>query len=217
MSSALLVKALQEYNHHVKAVISSSAIGWYGKDKKADAVNNGFLETDPPDEGFLGTTCKLWEESIEPVIKMNIRLIKFRTGIVLSNEGGAFPEFKRSLKFGIASILGSGKQVVSWIHIDDLCRMFIYALETESLHGAYNAVSPNPISNKKLVMKTARIMRGSFFVPVHVPGFILKILMGQRSIEILKSTTVNSNKIREAGFEFLYPTIDQALKDLCTP
>ena len=214
-SSALLYKGLRENNNTVRAVISSSAIGWYGKDPENFQKKEGFSETDPSDKGFLGETCKLWEDSIEPLKKLHIRLVKFRTGIVLSNEGGAFPEFKKSLRFGIAAILGSGKQVISWIHIDDLCRMFVYALERVSTQGAYNAVAPFPVSNKKLILNTAKLLRGSFFIPVHIPEMVLNFMMGKRSIEVLKSTTVDSSKIRETGFTFLYPTIDLALKNLC--
>jgi uncharacterized protein (TIGR01777 family) len=147
---------------------------------------------------------------------MNIRLVKLRTGIVLSNEGGALAEFKKPLRFGIAGILGSGKQVISWIHFDDLCRMYIYAIGNEKLSGSYNAVAPLPVNNKTLILKLAKIIRGEFYIPVYVPKFLLKIFLGERSIEILKSTTVSSEKIKNAGFIFLYPTIDAALKELTT-
>lgn len=212
-SSALLIKGLKENEHKVRMLISSSAIGWYGEDP-APSPRDGFLESDPPADDFLGHTCKNWELSIDPVLKMNIRLVKLRTGIVLSNDGGAYPEFKRSLKFGVASILGSGKQMISWIHINDLCRMIIYSIENDQVNGTYNAVAPAPVDNKKLILKTAKHLRGSFFVPVHIPEFVLKIILGSRSIEILKSTTANCNKILLTGFTFLIPTIDMAIADL---
>lgn len=216
-SSELLIKTLRENNNVVKAVISSSAIGWYGNDiEKGNETKNLFVESDAADENFLGETCKLWEESIEPVTQLNKRLVKMRTGIVLSNEGGALAEFKKPLQFGIAGILGSGKQVISWIHIDDLCRMYIYAIENEQLSGSYNAVAPLPVNNKTLILELAKLIRGEFYIPVYVPKFLLKIFLGERSIEILKSTTVSSEKIKKAGFIFLYPTIDAALKELRT-
>ena len=213
-SSKLIIKSLKENTNNVKAVISASAIGWYGDDAKSIKDRNAFIETDPADENFLGETCSLWEESIEPVTKLNKRLVKFRTGIVLSNEGGAFPEFRKSLNFGIAAILGGGKQMISWIHIDDLCRMFIQAIENEKLSGSYNAVAPSPVNNKTLILKLAKLIRGQFYIPVHVPQFLLKLILGERSIEILKSVTVRCEKIKATGFTFLYPTIDAALKDL---
>ncbi len=216
-SSELLIRALQENNNVVKAVISASAVGWYGNDlTKGDDTKDLFVESDAADKNFLGETCRLWEESIEPVTQMNIRLVKLRTGIVLSNEGGALAEFKKPLRFGIAGILGSGKQVISWIHIDDLCRMYIYAIENEKLSGSYNAVAPLPVNNKTLILKLSKMIRGEFYIPVYVPKFLLKIFLGERSIEILKSTTVSSEKIKNAGFIFLYPTIDTALKELTT-
>jgi uncharacterized protein (TIGR01777 family) len=213
-SSELLVKALKENPNQVKGVISASAIGWYGKDEKPLLNKQGFKETDPADKNFLGETCRLWEESIEPVITLNKRLVKLRTGIVLSNNGGAFAEFKRSLNFGIAAILASGKQIISWIHMDDLCRMYMYAIENENISGSYNAVAPAPVSNKKLMIPLAEKLRKQFYIPVHVPKFILKIILGERSIEVLKSATVSCEKIKAEGFTFLYPSIDSALKEL---
>lgn len=214
-SNQLIIKGLKENENKIKAVIAASAIGWYGDDADQSTIKEkGFIESDEADENFLGKTCKLWEESIEPVTELNKRLVKLRIGIVLSNDGGALPEFKRSLNFGIAGIFGSGKQVVSWIHIDDLCRMFMYAIENERLTGTYNAVSILPVSNKKLMLKLGQSLRGSFFIPVHVPKFLLKLILGERSIELLKSTTVNNEKIKAAGFTFIYPTVDTAFKAL---
>jgi len=210
-SSALLVSALTQYPNHVKAVISASAIGWYGADKDSKP----FIETDLPDISFLGETCKLWEQSIEPVEQLGKRLVKLRTGIVLSNEGGALAEFKKPVQFGIAGVLGDGKQVVSWIHIDDLCCMYIAAIENTELSGSYNAVAPKPVTNETLTLTLAKQMKGRFFIPIPVPSFVLKIMMGSRSLEVLKSTTVSSKKIENAGFNFLYPEIKEALKELC--
>lgn len=210
-SSRLLVNTLKEHTHAIKAIISSSAIGWYGEDKQAGFA---FTEDDPADEGFLGHTCQLWEESIEAASALGIRVCKLRTGIVLSNDGGAFTEFKKPIALGIAGILGNGKQMISWIHIDDLCRMFLFAIETAGMQGSYNAVAPQPVSNKELTIKLAQLIKGGFYIPLYVPKFILKIMMGSRSIEVLKSTTVSCSKIKKEGFTFLYPTVDAALAQL---
>lgn len=211
-SSALIVKALKEIPNHVKAVVSISAIGWYGADTK-ESLRNGFNEDAKADTEFLGATCKVWEESIEPVA-INKRLVKLRAGIVLSNSGGAFAEFKKPLKAAVATVFGNGKQVVSWIHIDDLCRMFIHAIEHEEMNGAYNAVATHPLTNKELMISLGKKMRGQFFIPVFIPAFLLKIILGEMSVELLKSARVNNDKIRSAGFYFLYPTLDVALDDL---
>ena len=212
-SSALIVKALNGIPNKIKAVISTSAIGWYGADSK-DSLQNGFDEEANADTEFLGSTCKAWEESIEPVEKLNKRLVKLRVGIVLSNTGGALKEFRKPIQMGIAAILGNGKQIISWVHVDDLCDMFIYATEHEEMNGVFNAVAPNPVSNKIVTLTLAKIMKGRFFIPVYVPSFLLKIMLGEMSIEVLKSATVNSNKIKKAGYVFLYPTIENALKQL---
>lgn len=213
-SSALLIKTINENEHTIKLFVSASAIGWYGGDAIPLVHKDGFIETDPADKNFPGETCVLWEHSVEPIAQMGIRLVKLRTGIVLSNEGGAFKEFKRSLNFGVAAILGDGRQVISWIHIDDVCRMYIEALENKEINGVYNAVAPFPVSNKKLILMTAEKLRNRFFIPVHIPIFFLKLFMGKRSVEILKSATVSNKKIKLMGFTFLYPTIESALDEL---
>ncbi len=207
-SSALLINSLKNNEHKVEVIVSASAIGWYGEDKKAAHF---FVENEPADAAFLGEVCKEWEESIEPANTMGIRVVKLRTGIVLSNAGGAYPEFKASLKFGVASILGSGKQIISWIHIEDLCREYIFALENDAMQGSYNAVAPTPISNKKITLAIAENLKGRFYIPVHVPQFVLNVMLGKRSVEILKSATVSTDKIKNAGFTFLYPTAEVAI------
>lgn len=208
-SSRLLVDTLQKHPHQVKAVISASAIGWYGPDKTLAVP---FTEDAPADSAFLGDTCRQWEESIQPVTQLGIRLVKLRIGIVLAEGGGALQEFKKPLRFRIAGILGNGKQVVSWIKGEDLCRMFLYAIENEGLQGVYNAVAPAPVSNRTLTLALARAVCGRFFIPMHVPAFMLKLIIGGGSIEVLKSTTVSSKKIQEAGFVFDYNTIEEAVR-----
>jgi uncharacterized protein (TIGR01777 family) len=212
-SSELIVKALKENTNTIKTVISSSAIGWYGADPSMPDPHP-FNEEDPADKGFLGTTCLQWEQSIEPVTRLDKRLVKLRAGIVLSNDGGALKEFINPLRSGIAAILGNGKQIISWVHINDLVKLYIAAIENENMKGVYNAVAPNPVSNKEFALQLAKNKRGKFFIPVHVPTFIIKLILGEMSIEVLKSTTVSCNKVRNAGFVFSYPSIDIALKDL---
>jgi uncharacterized protein len=220
-SGKLIVDSLKTIPNNVKAVVSASAIGWYGPSPLNPSPQGGggsrlreFEESDPPANDFLGTTCKQWEESIDPVTQSGKRLVKLRTGIVLSNEGGALKEFIKPLRFGIATILGSGKQIMSWIHIDDLVRMYRYAIENDHLSGVYNAVAPRPVSNKEFVVQLARIKRGGFFVPLPVPSFILKMVLGEMSIEVLKSATASCSKIHVEGFVFQFPSMDAALKNL---
>ncbi|MFA6060202.1 MAG: TIGR01777 family oxidoreductase [Taibaiella sp.] len=209
---ALLVKALKEIPNHVKAVISASASGYYGADNLL-SLNDGFTEDDRPSKDFLGDVCRQWEESIEPVIELGKRLVILRTGIVLSKKGGVYTEFEKPLNFGVATILGNGKQIVSWIHEDDICNMYIHAIETESMSGPYNAVAPHPISNKELVLAIAKA-RHRFYIPVHVPTFALRLRLGEMSIEVLKSANLSPAKIQNEGYTFLYPEIKDAVNDL---
>ena len=214
-SGKLIVESLKRIANKVRSVISASAIGWYGPDlsKTQSIAGRSFKETDSAYNDFLGQTCKQWEDAIHPVTELGKKLVVLRTGIVLSREGGAIPKFITPLKFGIAPILGSGKQIISWIHIDDLVRLYISAIENEKLSGVYNAVAPNPISNKDFVLTLAKT-KNKFFIPFPVPSFVLKIVLGEMSIEVLKSATVSSEKIQRTEFQFLYPTINSAIQKI---
>jgi uncharacterized protein (TIGR01777 family) len=212
MSGALLVKYLTEIPHQVKTVVTASAIGWYGPDT-AQSLQHGFVETDPADGAFLGDTCKQWEDTVKPIETLGIRLVTLRIGIVLNKQGGALAEFIKPAKFGLATIFGTGNQMVSWIHFKDLCKMILFGIESASLKGVYNAVSPDPTSNKDLIIAITKKLRG-FYLPIPVPAFVLKIMLGEMSIEILKSAKVSSKKIQVADLKFDYPTLDSALNDL---
>jgi uncharacterized protein (TIGR01777 family) len=208
-SSALLVKAISHIPNDIESVVSASAIGWYRQNVSMPAV-----ETDPPGTDFLSETCVAWEKSIEPVTQLGKRLVVLRTGIVLSNEGGAFPAFAKPVRLGIAGILGNGKQIISWLHIEDLCRIYVEAMKNREWTGIYNAVSPNPVNNRTFTTELAKKMKGSFFVPIPVPDFVLRFRLGDRSEEVLKSSNISSAKLKKTGFQFIYPTIDAAFREL---
>ncbi len=210
-SARLIIASLQKNSHQVKSVISASAIGWYGKGKQAH------IEEEDADNSFLGKVCKEWEASMQPIQQMGIRLVTLRIGIVLSKEGGALKEFLKPLQFRVAAILGNGKQIISWIHIEDLCRLFLFAIENEKLKGIYNAVAPLPVSNKTLTITLAKKKEFSIYLPLHIPAFILKLLMGGRSIEILKSADISSKKIEATGFQFKFESIESALTNIVAP
>ena len=209
-----LTEGLKKYPHQVNTWINASAIGWYGPDKQD---GKAFIETDPHYPDYLGETCLAWESSTKEVESMGIRVVKLRIGIVLSTFGGALKEFLTPLKFRVASILGNGNQKISWIHVDDLCNMILFMLSQTELNGIFNAVSPNPVSNRALMLALARYKFDHRFIPMHVPAFLLNIILGESSIEVLKSTTVSAAKISGTGYHYLYPTLEEAIPSLINP
>ncbi len=212
LSSAVLVNALKVQTNKVKAVVSASAIGWYGPDT-VTSLQSGFVETDKVDTSFLGATCLQWEESMHPIKALGIRLISLRIGIVFNKKGGALAEFIKPARMGMAAILGDGKQVVSWIHQKDLNRMMLFALEQSHIEGVYNAVAPAPVDNETLTKAIAKRMH-KYFISFKVPSFMLKIMLGEMSVEVLKSAKVSAAKIIAAGFTFNFASMDEALDDL---
>lgn len=208
-----LVQALEKIPHKVKAVVSASAIGWYGWDTEK-SCQSGFTENDPPDSAFLGDTCYQWEKAIEPVQQLNTRLVILRIGIVLDKAGGALPEFLQPLRFRVAAMLGNGKQIISWIHLQDLCNLFLFAINNNNLAGVYNAVAPHPLSNRQFNQVLANYLYGNAFITLPVPEFVLQIMLGEMSVEVLKSTRVSCQKIQEAGFVFQYPELQEAIQQI---
>jgi len=207
----LLSNALQRLTHHVSVFLSASAIGWYGPDLKEEAL---FTVDTPAYSDFLGNTCKSWEDSVQKISSLNTRLCILRTGIVLSTEGGALKEFLRPVKMGIIPVLGTGNQIISWIHIDDLCEMYFFLMNHDTCSGIYNAVASNPASNRTFIQTLAKHVNCMLKIPVRMPAWALKIIMGESSIEVLKSTSVSNQKIRSTGFTFKYNNLDEAFHQL---
>ena len=210
-SGRTIVKALSEHATRVRTVIQASAIGWYGPDH--DPVQP-FVETDPMDHAYLGTTCGAWENSVATLPSMGIRLVTLRIGIVLSAEGGALKEFMKPLRWGVAPVFGSGKQVVSWIHVDDLCRLMVHTLHRVAMEGVYNAVAPDPVPQRSLIKTLAQQMKPPCYIMAPIPAIVLQGMLGEMSIEILKSATVDATKTVRSGFSFTYSTIEKALHHL---
>ncbi|WP_143304868.1 TIGR01777 family oxidoreductase [Chitinophaga vietnamensis] len=208
-SSELLVKTLATTPNKVKKVISASATGYYGA-----FTGHTFTETDPAATDYLGTITRNWEDSISQVTTLDKKLVIFRTGLALSRDGGALKEFYKPLRFGLATILGSGDQYISWIHLQDLVRLYFNAIVNDRLEGIYNAVAPYPVTNRELILSMARAAKGGSFITTYVPAFLLKAAMGEMSVEVLKSVKVSSQKIQDTGFLFSYPTIDEAMEQL---
>ncbi len=204
-STNLLTSTLKAHASHCKTFVAASATGFYGPDSRP---NQPFTEQAAPYNDFLGETCNTWENASKKGAEF-MRTTLLRFGIVLGKESGAFPEFVKPMAFGIMPILGSGKQMVSWIEVEDLARLILFAIDNEQVSGIYNAVSPNPVSHREL-MNTIAKAKGGLKIPAPVPAFVLQIMLGELSIEVLKSCNVSAQKITDAGFEFSYPDIKSA-------
>lgn len=211
-SGELLVRALAECNSPVKKVIVANAIGWYGPDPQIPNAHP-FRESAPPANDFLGQTCRLWKEAMVPVQSQGRKLVTLRTGIVISPQGGAMEEFRKPLRLGLATVLGSGRQEVSWIHLDDIVSMYVAAITSPAMEGDFNAVAPQTVTNRELVTSYASFLRRSFLT-LRVPAAFLKLALGEKSVEVLKSVTVSAEKILSTGFVFKYPRIEEAWKGM---
>lgn len=208
-ATEFLVQQLKTYAPKCTTMISASATGFYGPDRPGQLP---FTEDAPPYPDFLGDLCRDWEAAAQPAADF-LRLVIVRFGIVLGKESGAFAEFVKPMSFGIMPILGSGRQMVCWIHVEDLARLILKALQDEKMHGIYNGVAPEPVTHKTLMKTIARI-KGGIKIPAPAPAFVLKLMLGEMSIEILKSTTVSAQKVLNSGFTYRFPAIDAAVKDL---
>lgn len=209
LSTRLLYDCLKTQNHHVEAFISASAIGIYGSDT-GEAL---MTEESKIGNSFLSNVVAEWESEVQHITTLNIRTCLLRIGIVLSEKGGALVEMAKPIKMYAGSSLGSGKQIVSWIHIDDLCAMFIFALKNTEISGVFNAVAPQPVSNNALTKSIAQKLNKPLFLP-NVPAFAMYLILGEMAEVVLGGNKVSSQKIVNEGFEFQYPSLSLAL-DKC--
>jgi len=204
----LLAETLPQFPN-IKAYVSASAIGYYG-----DRGTTVLSEKDTPGkEGFLSESVVAWEKSIGLVAATGIRTVVVRIGIVLSTEGGALEKLLLPFKAWLGVYFGDGQQVYSWIHQDDLVRIFIQAIKEEKMSGVYNGVAPNPVSNKVFTKITADVLGKSALI-VPSPAFAMRLAMGEMADVVLTGSNVSSKKIEATGFEFKFPTLDVALKEL---
>ena len=204
-STNLLYNTVKRLKTPLDSFISASATGYYG----AITSETIFEEKDKPAKDFLGKVCSLWEDSIFQFNEIKIRTVALRTGIVLSKDGGAL----KKMKTPIITSLGNGKQYMPWIHIDDLCELYIKAIEDQEFKGAFNAVSSEHISNLSFSKKVSKIFNYPFLA-VGTPSFILQIVFGEMSTIILNGSRISANKIKQAGFKFKFENLEKALKNL---
>lgn len=208
-STNLLFEKVKEFNPNLKGFIAASGIGFYG----AITSTKIFSEQDTSGDDFISAICIEWENSSLKFNSLNIRTVILRTGVVLSKKNGALEKMCKPIKLGIGSFLGTGKQFMPWIHIDDLCAMFDFSIENENIHGIYNAVAPQHISNQEFTIEIANYFGKKIWLP-NVPSFILKIILGELSVILLNGSRVSCTKILKSSFVFRFPKLSQALKNL---
>jgi uncharacterized protein len=206
--NTLIANYLRNEKHHIKTYISASAIGFY-----ADRGDELMTETSSAGTGFLAESTVAWEQAIAKVAATNVRTVALRIGVVLSPEGGALQKMLISFWFRMGVYFGNGRQWTSWIHRQDLCNLFLWALENPSAHGTYNAVAPTPLSNFDLT-KAISTAKGGFYLMLPTPSFVLRLAMGELADVVLGSTRVSSQKVENQGFVFKFPDALEALKDL---
>ena len=207
-SAQLLYIVLKKHYKKLDAFVSASAVGYYG------AVNGQEIcsEDDAPANDFLGYACQKWEDSIDFIENLNIRTVKIRTGLVMGRNDGFLKKLIPLFKYRLGSALGSGKQYMPWIHIDDLCGIYLKAIVDNEMSGPYNAAVNDDTTNSIFSKTLARIFGYSIWLP-NVPEFVLKIALGEMSKIVLTGRRVSSDKIEKTGFEFKYTNLEEALKD----
>lgn len=208
LTTNLLYKALKDYPNQVKQVVSASAIGIYPH-SLTEIYTEDSLKVS---HDFLGTVVQKWEESVDVFSVLKIKVCKIRIGLVLSDKGGALSEMVKPIKLGLGSPFGSGMQMQSWIHISDLVELFYFATQNQ-LEGVYNAVAPNPVTNKELVVAIAKVLNKSLILPA-VPKFVMQLILGEMHQLLFSSQYVSSKKIQEKQFHFRFNELEPALLDL---
>ncbi|GJL77870.1 MAG: hypothetical protein NPINA01_08590 [Nitrospinaceae bacterium] len=207
LSTRHLVEAIGNLEHKPEVLVSSSAVGFYG------GSGNGLLTEDhPPASCFLAEVCKEWEQEASKAESFNVRTVCLRTGMVLGKEGGAMKRMLPPFQMGLGGILENGKQWMSWIHVDDIAAMYIHAMETQSLKGVYNAVSPNPVTNLEFTKTLGKLVKRPTIFPI--PELALKTIFGDMAQILMASQKVSADKISNTGFEFKYPDLQSALQQI---
>jgi len=209
-STELLATSLTKYKHHVSSFIGASAIGYYG----GDTGDRPLTETSNGGTDFLAQVTRAWERSEDLLADLGIRTVKFRTGVVLTMAGGALPKLAQPVRLGAGAAIGSGQQYISWIHLDDLCRLYIEAIENKTWEGAYNAVAPTPVTNEGLTRAIAHQLHRPMLLP-NIPNFVIKLMFGELAITVTGGNYVLNKRIAdETNFAYRFGELDVALRDL---
>lgn len=197
-------RAMVKAASRVNVFVSGSATGFYG-DRGDDVLD----ETSAKGEGFLADVVEAWEAELKP---LRCRVATIRTAVVFSNRGGALEKLTPLFERGLAGRLGSGRQWMSWIHLDDIARLFVFALETESVSGPINGSSPEPVRNSRFTEEFARAFGKSTFFPV--PEFALKLALGEMATSVLDSQRVIPKRALDLGFQFEHPDLAGCLREI---
>ena len=205
-STRQLASAMQKMDRPPKVFVCASAVGFYG-----DRGDELLDESSEPGEGFLSNLCRQWEETARQVENFGVRVVSLRIGVVLGHDGGALQPMLPPFRMGLGGKVGTGKQWMSWIHVCDLAGLILHAIETDSIRGPVNAVSPHPATNVVFTQTLAMVLKRPHMFAV--PGFALKFLMGETSQVILSGQRVMSRKT--SGYEFIFPELQKALEDIC--
>jgi uncharacterized protein (TIGR01777 family) len=202
-----IVEAVTAAAHKPSVVIQSSAVGYYGTH-----ADENIPEGHPPGNDFLAGVCKQWEASTEPLETMGVRRCVIRTGLVLSSRGGSLPMIALPFRLVAGGPIGSGKQQMPWIHIDDEVSAIKFLINTPSAIGAYNLSTPNPLTNEQFGKALARALKRPYYLPA--PGFAFKLAFGELSMILLEGQRAVPRRLQEAGFLFHYPEAEGAMRDL---
>jgi len=207
-STRLIYDVLKKNNKKLEAFVSASGVGIYG------AINGVQIctENTPPENDFLGMTCQKWEAAADTIANLEIRTVKIRTGLVLGKEDGFLKKLTPIFKYRLGSALGSGKQYMPWIHVEDLCAIYLEAINNTKMTGAYNAAINDGTTNSVFSKIMAKVYGYSILLP-NVPAFLIKITLGEMAQIILTGRRVSSDKIEKTGFKFKFTDLEQALRD----
>jgi uncharacterized protein len=205
-STQLLFKYLQKFP--VPHFIGASAVGYYGN--RGDEL---LKESSAAGDSFLAKVCIDWEAEMNRIAQIGCRVALIRIGIVLSTKGGALPVMDKPVRLAVGAYLGNGKQYMPWVHIEDLCRMFIHLVEQENLTGPFNGGAPEPLRNKDFIKSIAKAL-GRPFIPAPGPEFGLKIVLGEQADMVLMSNRTSAERILSTGFQFQFTDAVSALQDL---
>jgi len=205
-----LVDGMAACSNPPKTLVCSSAIGFYG-DRGAEELN----ESAGSGHDFLAEVCAAWEQEALRAKEFGIRVVCVRTGVVLGKDGGAFPQMLPPFRMGLGGRLGNGRQYMSWIHIDDLVGIMLYAATHDSVSGPVNGTAPEAVTNNEFTRVLASTLHRPALFPV--PGCVLRLAVGEFATVLLASQRVVPEKISQAGYQFVYPTLSKAMANLLSP